>query len=89
VPRHAVTSIYIPCFGLYHFIQTIPKVCIIQTILYNPMITIKHVNDPTISMHYFIFQPVYDSVAYRINYKLKLETMHRLKNVLFNQQLDK
>ena len=53
------------------------------------MITIKRVNDPTISMHYFIFQPVYDSVAYRINYKLKLETMHRLKNVLFNQQLDK
>jgi hypothetical protein len=29
--------------------QTIPKVCIIKTILYNPMITIKRVNDPTTS----------------------------------------
>jgi hypothetical protein len=69
VPIHAVTSVYIPCFGLYHFIQTIPKVCIIKTILYNPMITIKRVNDPTISVHFFISQPVYDSVTYRINYK--------------------
>ena len=40
-----------------------------QTILYNPMIIIKRVNDPTISVHYFISQPVYDSVTYRINYK--------------------
>jgi hypothetical protein len=38
VTRHAVTSVYIPCFGLHHFIQTIPKVCIIKTNLYNPMI---------------------------------------------------
>ena len=49
--------------------QTIPKVCIIKTILYNPMIIIKRVNDQTISMHYFISQLVYDSVTYRINYK--------------------
>ena len=31
------------------------------------MITIKRVNDLTISVHYFISQPVYDSVTYRIN----------------------
>ena len=33
------------------------------------MITTKCVNDQTNSMHYFIFQPVYDFINYRSNYK--------------------
>ena len=62
-------TFYIHCFGLCHIIQTIPKVCIIKTISFNPMITIKRVNAQTISVDYFISQPVYDSVNYRSNYK--------------------
>jgi hypothetical protein len=69
VTRHAATSVYIPCFGLYHFKQTIPKVCIIKAISYNPMKTTKRVNDQTVSVHYFISQTVDDSVNYRSNYK--------------------
>jgi hypothetical protein len=57
-----VTSVSIPCFGLCHFKQTIPKVCIIKAISYNPMKTTNRVNDQTISVHYFISQPVDDSV---------------------------
>jgi hypothetical protein len=39
------------CF--LHFKQTIPKVCIIKAISYNPMKTTKRVNDQTVSVHYF------------------------------------
>ena len=56
------------------------------------MKTTKRVNDQTISVHYFISQPVDDSVNYYINYN-NMESKNRnysyAKNVLLNQQLDK